>query len=398
MANIVPYFRRTYNTFMSSNDPDHGLDDVDTGSSEPLLDAEAQAAADAEQLEAHVASSKSARRRSYIRLSVGTIAVLAFVGIFVRLSRWRRPFDFLSHQQPEFFPEYQSQRVKIRYGPFTVPRSGHDNGMKNFITSDARAPCENCVIVWMQAGLEFLDGKQAGVKEKMWLHHTVLVNTANQAVHNCDKAMRRQRFFASGNERSVMDLSGNGTEKRGYWFGEGDTIYMATELMNTKKKEQTVALTITYEYIPYLPEEFSTTTPVWLDIGGCHPEIPVPTGQLSFELGGPAWNSSLNGQIVNVVSHLHDGGVKLRLQKDGKDVCVSEAEYGITSNSKGHKHDMEMSHITRMSECSDVGRISAGEDWTVKAQYDLDKHKPMLDEHGEPEPVMGIAVVYVVED
>jgi hypothetical protein len=297
--------------------------------------------------------------------------------------------------------------------------------MKDFITHEAKAPCENCVIIWMQADLEFLDGKQAGVEQGMWLHHTVLHNTANSAVHNCERANRRQRFFASGNERSVVDLSRNGyvfsylisrfitcivtpinirlltpfrTEKIGYWFGKGDTISMGTELMNTKKKERTAALTITYEYIPYLPEEFSIATPVWLDIGGCRSELPVPYDEPSFELDSPAWNSSLNGRIVNVVSHLHDGGTKLRLQKDGKDVCVSEAEYGITRNSKGHKHDMEMSHIIRMSGCTDLGRISMGEEWTVKAQYDLEKHEPMLDEHGQPEPVMGIAVVYVIED
>jgi len=92
---------------MSSNDPDHGLDDVDAEPSEPLLDGEAEAIADAEQLETHLASLKAARRRNYIRLGIGTVAVLVFIGIFVRLSRWKRPFDcelgcasFLSPKEP----------------------------------------------------------------------------------------------------------------------------------------------------------------------------------------------------------------------------------------------------------------------------------------------------------
>lgn len=82
--------------------------------------------------------------------------------------------------------------------------------MKDFKTRDAQAPCQDCVIVWMKAGLEFLDGRAASVAEGMWLHHTVLNNEANTALHNCDKARRRQRFFASGNEMSIVDLSGNG--------------------------------------------------------------------------------------------------------------------------------------------------------------------------------------------
>jgi len=207
------------------------------------------------------------------------------------------------------------------------------------------------------------------------------------------------RFYLNYiHDPSTKLLTLSRTEKIGYWFGKGDTISMATELMNAHKKEREAALTITYEYIPYLPEEFSTVTPIWLDVGGCHSDVPVPTDESKFELDSPPWVSSLSGRIVNFMSHLHDGGVELRLQKEGIDVCVSEAEYGVTRRSKGHKHDTEMSHIVRMSECSDVGRIRIGEEWSVKAQYDLEKHEPMLDEHGQPEPVMGIAIVYVVED
>jgi hypothetical protein len=173
---------------------------------------------------------------------------------------------------------------------------------------------------------------------------------------------------------------------------------MDTELMNANEGEKTVAVTITYEYIPYLPEEFSTATPLWLDIGGCHSEMPVPSKNNKFELVSPVWTSPINGRVVTVVSHLHDGGVNLRLQKDGQDVCVSEAEYGSVSRSEGHHYAKEKSHITRMFECYDVGNMSIGEEWTVKARYDLEKHEPMLNGYGEPEPVMGIAMVYVVED
>jgi hypothetical protein len=62
----------------------------------------------------------------------------------------------------------------------------------------------------MQAGLEFLDGKHAGVGEGMRLHRTVVYNTANRAIHNCVKGNRGHTFFISGNERSVVDLSVNG--------------------------------------------------------------------------------------------------------------------------------------------------------------------------------------------
>lgn len=172
---------------------------------------------------------------------------------------------------------------------------------------------------------------------------------------------------------------------------------MATELMNEREEEQTAVLTITYEYIPYEALDFATTTPIWLDIGGCRSDVPVPSNQTSFEMVSPAWTSSIKGRLVTVVSHLHDGGTRLQLQRDGEEVCNSKAEYGMMSKTT-HTYGVDMDHITSMSECYDIGRMSIGEEWTVKAHYDLKKHKPMLDEHGQPEAIMGIAVLYVVED
>jgi hypothetical protein len=48
----------------------------------------------------------------------------------------------------------------IEYGPFTVPGSGQDMGMKGFKIADAKAPCDECLITWMRAGLEYSDGRE----------------------------------------------------------------------------------------------------------------------------------------------------------------------------------------------------------------------------------------------
>lgn len=61
----------------------------------------------------------------------------------------------------QFFPEHKSQRVMIRYGPFTVPPISEDNGMKNFDQMAAQVPCTDCLVTWMQAGLTYEDGSEA---------------------------------------------------------------------------------------------------------------------------------------------------------------------------------------------------------------------------------------------
>jgi hypothetical protein len=189
------------------------------------------------------------------------------------------------------------------------------------------------------------------------------------------------------------------TEKSGYWLEDSDKVAMTTELMNESKDPQDAFLTITYEYIPYLPSDFSRGTSVWLDVGNCKgSEVPVPEDRTSFELDMTPWMATLNGRILTIQSHLHDGGVHLDVLKGDQAVCRSVATYGDVMEHGHHMPGMDMSHISYMSACYDAGRIQKGEEWTLKAQYDLDAHEPMLDGDGKPEDVMGIAVLYVIED
>ena len=61
----------------------------------------------------------------------------------------------------QFFPEHKSQRVMIRYGPFTAPPMSEHNGMKNFNQRVAQMPCADCLVTWVQAGLTYEDGTEA---------------------------------------------------------------------------------------------------------------------------------------------------------------------------------------------------------------------------------------------
>lgn len=199
----------------------------------------------------------------------------------------------------------------------------------------------------------------------------------------------------------------NSTEKSGYWLSDSDTVWMMTELMNEHSSSRTAILTITYEYIPYMPDDFETVTSIWLDIGGCEgSDKPVPADKTSFRFCSPGWKSSISGRIICVLGHLHDGGTHLGVRKDEESVCRSVPTYddkGMDHAHDGHdlvrRHGggMDMSHITEMSMCHDVGRIEVGEEWTVRADYDIAAHPPMLDASGVPEGVMGIAVMYIVE-
>ncbi len=110
---------------------------------------------------------------------------------------------------PCAFPQYGSQRVKVRYPTVVVPPMTQGDGMGGFFDPSTFLPCNDCHVTSMQMGLEYSDGTTADANTGLWLHHGVMVNR-NQTDAVCGPEAYGQRFFASGNERTLIDISVNG--------------------------------------------------------------------------------------------------------------------------------------------------------------------------------------------
>lgn len=311
--------------------------------------------------------------------------------------------------QPEFFTHLHSRRVQIKYGPFITLPSTINNGMHTFEAHNATKPCSDCLITWIQAGLQYLDGSYANADTGMWLHHVVMANVMQRS-STCP-LYSPDRFFASGNERTPANICVNGTNEAGYYLSSDAELLIAPELMNETPDSRPVVVTITYEYIPSFPRHFSNVTPVWLDITGVcgGSDYPVPNDTTTFSPVSPPWIANVTGKITYVAGHIHDGGLDVEIQKNGVTICDSVATYGATPgyvemNSSmvvmpmnGSMYGQDTVHISNMSACHDIGHMKKGEQWGVKANYDLMQHAPMLDMDGSPSPVMGISLLYVAQ-
>jgi hypothetical protein len=289
---------------------------------------------------------------------------------------------------PQFFHKYYSQRVKATYGPYTVPSMHTNNGMISFGGATVPTPCTSCLLTYLHAGLEYADGTTADAHNGMWLHHTVWVNLRRND-STCPGPKRGDRFFASGNERTPVDLTVAGTVKAGYEVRDGDVIAMGGELMNMQSEEREVRLTMVFEFIPTVPKKFKKVKGYWLDVGGCGSSDVEAKEDQAFEYSSPKFRSEELGSVVFTASHLHDGGTHAEIRKQGKVVCDSEAAYGKEGDER---------HIEALSACTDVGRTKPGDEWSITAYYNTSLHAPMRNMDGSLEPVMGISLVYVAVD
>jgi hypothetical protein len=115
----------------------------------------------------------------------------------------------MTMETAQFFPNHNSKRVKIPYGPFTAPAMSVNNGMKNWTVNVAQKPCADCLVTWIQAGLEYPNGTVANADTGLWLHHAVFFNTQSTSIV-CPQKGIGDKFFASGNERTAANICVNG--------------------------------------------------------------------------------------------------------------------------------------------------------------------------------------------
>jgi hypothetical protein len=217
-----------------------------------------------------------------------------------------------------------------------------------------------------------------------------------------------ERFYASGNERSHSMFNmpmPNATEFYGYPVYPEDRFHFKIELMNMSMDEKVAYVTVTYDYVPGHPKKFVDIKPVWLDAAMCtksNSEVHPPKESGGFTIDAVPWTSTIDGNILGMAGHLHDGGKHVSIYVDGKKERDSVATYGGTPGSIASKSVMGSSakvHISGMSTCTapevPVKQIRAGQQWLLTADYDYDAHPGMLDHEGKQSDIMGIALVFV---
>jgi len=354
-----------------------------------------------------------------------------------------------------------AKSVKVRYGPFNVNGGGPNGGegmLWNNPSPTITKPCSDCMLLGMNAGLEYLDGKDANTDTKMWLHHMVLFNIGKGAwdatcttfglPHMIVGSLpaSSERIFSSGNERTTVFFNPPwyNSSDIGYPVYAADRFGLITDLMNMNPDRKTVYLTMYYDYVDGRPANYKEVKPVWFDVAQCGTsEVSGRAPGSKFDVKATTWSANFEGEVLHAGGHLHDGGTELDLVVDGKVVCQSMPTYGtdaealtrasaairgeilplkpsdkseaaasVASSAKaggGHSHTGGK-HIIAMTICSEnksgvqglplstmgIKNLKKGQNWQLRAYYDYNKFAGMKKGNTNTmSSVMGIAIMYV---
>lgn len=180
----------------------------------------------------------------------------------------------------------------------------------------------------------------------------------------------------------------------GYRFSSTDRLTFYGELMNMIYEEQIVILSVVWEYVLAPYTDYAIATPYWLNIGGFGSSDRPAANNSRFTYSSPTLVPDFYGRIVFIGSHLHDGGTLVEVFKNGEVLCGVKPEY---SQSKGESADGAL-HIITMPVCFDGGRVEPGDEFNLTAHFNTFENAPMVNNDGSLEPIMGVAVAYVVKE
>ncbi|KAF2667628.1 hypothetical protein BT63DRAFT_415173 [Microthyrium microscopicum] len=358
----------------------------------------------------------------------------------------------LSSAQGEF-PE--AKRVKIRYGPYRVPPQSEENleaqfwkikGMSNALLWDAERPCEgNCMLLKATSDLEYADGSPANTSNGAWFHHTVLLNSGPSIKEPTCGEPYVESIMIVGNERTDGGYALKGSHiKSGYKVNPKDSFILQTELMNMEDTEKYVWQTITYEYLEGLQPDYKSGQTVYMTIGEasnpsvtkCSKTAKNPFGptnmtidalplSMKFSEHSKVWNSLIDGRILKTAGHMHDGGTSIEIVQNDKVICDSVPKYSKDASAGmpgmdagmggkgGHSHggrknkrqvkapggykNTDIEHIAGQNRCDypDGIPLKKGDTMHIRANYDFNLHKGMINADGNLDEVMGIVGVLV---
>jgi len=285
----------------------------------------------------------------------------------------------------ELRPKDGATRRTVKYGSYMVSSS------KMMTTTKlAKGPCGgSCYVTAMEATIRYPNGKEANTDTGAWLHHIALFGSGAGA----------GSIWAAGNERPTIRL--NTQQKYGLNFPA--SFMLMIDLMTEDTKPKNLTLEITYETVPKTLSGYAAAKMYWLTIG----EPAAKKGVYTFNT--MAQTSSVSGNLLYAIGHMHDGGTHMDLKVNNRVVCKSVMHYGQRAGyggggMEGMSHKLKKrqhahgsgpgKHISDPGACTDFGTVRTGERLSATAYYDANQHG-LMQHNGKAEKLMGNMRVYI---
>ncbi|KAF2672011.1 hypothetical protein BT63DRAFT_185843 [Microthyrium microscopicum] len=201
-------------------------------------------------------------------------------------------------------------------------------------------------------------------------------------------------LITKGNEDKIAYYAApNSTLKTGFWLGKGQHVATTIDAVNYRNETKDMYFTIDYEYTPFpqgKPKDHLDVAMSIMSSNGCGGLAFHPPKDKSVTYTSNQWDVAIDGYMLNILPHLHDGAVDLQILVNGKSTCRSQAIYTPSADKFDGK---QWESITGYTTCDKPIQVKKGDKIFMTSEYDLTKHnlRPTTQDHGEAE---GMAVAF----
>jgi hypothetical protein len=103
--------------------------------------------------------------------------------------------------------------------------------------------------------------------------------------------------------------------------------------------------------------------------------ISEPPKDKAVTYTSPDYPVITDGYLLNVVPHLHDGGIDVKLYVNNQTVCTSNAVYGGVKSAEAKVGEEKWETITSYTICDKPIQVKKGDVLKMSSEYDLRKHR-----------------------
>jgi hypothetical protein len=302
------------------------------------------------------------------------------------------------------FKQTGSKRIKITLGPFTIQpanatRSWNPTRMdpnSEVWMNNVKGLPQDVLVLSTNSTLTYADGTPADVVNGIYNHHLMVLDTSKSTTGpiacpggKVTGAPVSPLMGASEANRDLLFVAPEIDFNGGYYVGKADKIMLSAEIVNYTNDTKKIYSVTEMEYVPGLPKGALDTGLQIIDVTQCDSStggmqghsgsegmIMAPKDKKKFSVESKKMSITQDGFILFRRGHMHDGGDEVVLKINNNTICDSKAIYGGTEQSAVSADGKKWETISKMLECHDVVKVKKGDELTVQANFDLEKHPP----------------------
>jgi hypothetical protein len=223
-------------------------------------------------------------------------------------------------------------------------------------------------------------------KDGLYNHHNVFMDLSKPppAIVGCGNgpafASVPANVFMGGAADTAQNryTTNDGTFKSGLYLAKEAGVMQMIDIVNYNNESRTVYTVSEMEYLPGKPAGFLRAASAGIDLGMCSGtsgmSVHAPKGQERFSFAGKEVTVGKNGYFLNLHGHMHDGGSDISIKINGKEVCLSKAEYGGEGHEGIGADGKPWTTLRSMSTCSEPIHVNKGDRLAMEAHFDMKEH------------------------